>query len=74
MAARQVLSVLWPAFLSACVLQAVVFGVVDPSELVWFDRPLAWSRQAVYTASFFVFWACCTLASSITALLAHRGR
>ena len=48
--AQQIMGIAWPAFLSACVLEVVVFAVVDPLELLWFGRPLAWSRQAVYTA------------------------
>ena len=52
--AQQIMAIAWPAFLSACALQGVVFALVDPLELVWFGRPLAWSRQAVYTAGFFV--------------------
>lgn len=71
--AQQLMSIAWPAFLSACALQVVVFSVVDPVELLWFGHPLAWSRQAVYTAAFFLFWGCTALASSLTALLA-RGQ
>ena len=55
--AERVLSVLWPAFVMAGVLETVVFAMVDPETLTWFGgEPLAWSRQAVYTVSFFVFW------------------
>lgn len=71
--ASQLMSIAWPAFLSACVLQTVVFAVVDPSELA-FVHPLAWSRQAIYTVAFFVFWACSALACSLTELLARRDR
>jgi hypothetical protein len=66
------MTVLWPAFLAACVLEAVVFAVVDPHELTWAGGPLGWSRQAVYTASFFLFWAVC-LASSLLALVLARS-
>lgn len=72
--AQQMMSIAWPAFLSACALQAVVFAVVDPRELLWFGSPLAWSRQAVYTAAFFLFWGCSALASGLTALLARSDR
>lgn len=46
----------WPAFLAACLLQGLVFGLIDPTEIHWpgqFPQP---SRQAVYTLSFFSFW------------------
>lgn len=58
----------WPAFLAACVLELVVFAFVDP-ELQWSGRDLGWSRQAVYTASFFVFWAVSLGACALTTLL-----
>ena len=70
--AQQVMSIAWPAFLSACALQALVFAVVDPAELLWFGHPLPWSRQAVYTIAFFLFWGCTALASALTAVLASR--
>ena len=61
--------IVWPAFLSACVLELVVFAVVDPAQVYWAGSPLGWSRQGVYTASFFAFWAATTLASALTAML-----
>lgn len=54
---RTALVLAWPAFLSACLLEAAVFALVDPLELSWAGAPLGWSRQAVYTAGFFLFWA-----------------
>jgi hypothetical protein len=73
-ASRKIMSIVWPAFLSACALQGVVFAVVDPLELLWFGHPLAWSRQSVYTAAFFVFWGCSALASGLTVVLARSDR
>ena len=68
---KLIMAVAWPAFLGACLLEAVVFAVVDPAELSWGGGPLGWTRQAVYTVAFFVFWGAC-LASSLTALfLSH---
>ncbi|MBE7939649.1 MULTISPECIES: hypothetical protein [Ramlibacter] len=61
----KVMWIVWPAFLAACVLELVVFAVVDPSEL----HLQGWPRQAVYTAAFFAFWAVCAGASGLTALL-----
>ena len=69
--ARILMTVTWPAFLAACVLEAAVFAIVDPHELVWGGGPLGWSRQAVYTASFFLFWGVC-LASALLALVLAR--
>lgn len=64
---KMMMAVGWPAFLAACLLEAAVFALVDPLELSWAGGPLGWSRQAVYTAAFFVFWAAC-MASSVMAL------
>ena len=66
---RKILRITWPAFLAASLLQLVVFAMVDPLELNWFGRELAWSRQAVYAAGFFVFWCAAMLSSALTALL-----
>ena len=46
----------WPAFLAACLLEALVFSAVDPSEVHWPGLSVQPSRQAVYTAAFFSFW------------------
>jgi hypothetical protein len=71
---ERLMCVAWPAFLAACLLQGVVFAVVDPMELEWFGHPIPWSRQAIYTAAFFLFWAATALAGLMTVLLtARRG-
>ena len=59
----------WPAFLGACVLELVVFALVDPLELHWGGHPLIWSRGGIYPAGFFVFWAVGFASSTLTALL-----
>ncbi|HYF20382.1 MAG TPA: hypothetical protein VEA40_21130 [Ramlibacter sp.] len=71
MLGRKLMWITWPAFLAACLLQLVVFAVVDPLELQWFGRELAWSRQAVYAAGFFVFWGAAAVASTLTLLLSR---
>ncbi|MGE0099746.1 MAG: hypothetical protein AB7S86_15495 [Hydrogenophaga sp.] len=71
MDARPWMVIVWPAFLLAAVLEMVVFALVDPSDLHWFGQPLHWSRQAVYTVAFFVFWAVAAVSSALTLLLAR---
>ncbi|TMH32596.1 MAG: hypothetical protein E6H58_09865 [Betaproteobacteria bacterium] len=62
--------ILWPAFLMAGVLEMLVFAVVDPMSLHWFGaEPIAWSRSAVYSVTFFIFWGVIALAGAITRLL-----
>ncbi len=59
----------WPAFLAACVLELVVFALVDPQDMHWSGHALELSRQAVYTLAFFVFWGVSTGACVVTAAL-----
>ena len=67
---EQVLLILWPSFLMAGVLEMLVFAVVDPSSLHWFGaEPIAWSRSAVYSVTFFIFWAVISTSGAITRLL-----
>jgi hypothetical protein len=70
MAAQKLLLVAWPAFLAACALELLVFALVDPAELEWSGRALGWSRQGVYTAGFFAFWAIASVACALSLLLA----
>lgn len=71
---RVALQILWPAFLMAGVLEALVFALVDPSELQWpGGAPIEASRQAVYTLAFLAFWAVIAAAGAITALLLRHA-
>ena len=68
---QRALTILWPAFLMAGVLEMLVFVVVDPADLHWFGgEALNWSNQAVYTVTFLIFWGVIALAGALTALLA----
>ncbi len=71
---RTVMRVAWPAFLAACVLELVVFGMVDPQDLRWDGQPLGLSRIGVYSAAFFVFWAVSGVGCALTALLAPPAK
>jgi hypothetical protein len=67
------MAVAWSSFLAAGVLEALVFAVVDPSDLRWFgSTPLDWSTQAVYTASFLIFWGVSALGASLALLLVSQ--
>lgn len=59
----------WPSFLMAGVLEMVVFSLVDPQDMHWFGHQLEFSRQGIYTLSFFVFWLVASLSSALTTLL-----
>lgn len=67
---RRIAAILWPSFLMAGVLEALVFVMVDPASLHGLDgEPIGWPSQAVYTAAFFVFWAVIAMAGAMTRLL-----
>ncbi|MEO8248248.1 MAG: hypothetical protein ABI589_02665 [Burkholderiales bacterium] len=71
---QPIIWIAWPAFFSACLLEAIVFSLVDPSSLHWFGQPLALSRLGIYSAAFFVFWLITMVATALTVLLAVPGR
>jgi hypothetical protein len=67
---HQALLILWPAFLMAGVLEALVFVVVDPGALHWFGADeLRWSASAVYSVTFLIFWGVIGTSGAITKLL-----
>ncbi|HEY0200086.1 MAG TPA: hypothetical protein VGC24_00160 [Burkholderiaceae bacterium] len=63
------MSIAWPAFLAACVLEMLVFALVDPHDLRWLGQPLEWPRQAIYTLAFLAFWVVAIGLGALTALL-----
>lgn len=54
---QQLIRTAWPAFLMACLLEMVVFAVIDPLDVRWLGQIV--SETGVYSLSFFVFWAIC---------------
>jgi hypothetical protein len=68
------MGIMWPAFLSAGVLEMLVFAVVDPQDLHWMGHPLEGSSQAIYTLTFFVFWGVTAVSSALTALLMQSSQ
>jgi hypothetical protein len=63
------MSIVWPAFLMAGLLEVLVFAMVDPQDFHWFGHALAWPPQAIYTVVFFMFWATTLVACALTAVL-----
>lgn len=67
------MAIAWPSFLMAGVLEALVFALIDPSDLGRLSTaPVELSRQAIYTLSFLVFWLLIALAASLSLLLATQ--
>ncbi len=66
----RVMTVLWPAFLMAGVLEMLVFAVVDPHQLHgWGVDSADWSANAVYTVAFLLFWGVIATAAGIAVWL-----
>jgi len=67
---QRVLRILWPAFLGAGALEALVFAVVDPHDMRWFGGPtIEWEPLAIYSITFLIFWAAVATSGALTALL-----
>lgn len=68
------LSVLWPSFVTAAVLEMLVFAVIDPQMLQAVNGgPLHLSSQAIYSLTFFVFWGVVSIGGWVTAILARES-
>ena len=65
--------VVWPAFLAASLLEALVFSMVDPGELHWPGFLFQATRQGVYTVAFFAFWLIVMACSSLVLWLAQSS-
>jgi hypothetical protein len=65
--------VVWPAFLAACLLEALVFAMVDPGELHWPGYYFQATRQGVYTMAFFAFWLITMACSALVLWLAKAA-
>jgi len=66
------MAIAWPGFLVACLMELLVFALVDPQDVRWLGHQLLSSREAVYTLTFFVFWLMAMLSSALTWLLSAR--
>jgi hypothetical protein len=63
-------AILWPSFLMAGVLEMLVFALVDPAQLRWFGGdPVEMSPTALYSLTYFVFWAVISTSGALTQLL-----
>jgi hypothetical protein len=71
---RLALQILWPAFVAAGVMELLVFAHVDPADVhTLAGAPIELSRQAVYTLSFFGFWAVIAAAAAMSCWLQQRA-
>lgn len=66
--------ILWPSFLAACVLEMLVFSIVDPAELHWPGHLGTPSTRSIYTVAFFAFWLVAGLCSRLVLWLDRSDR
>lgn len=66
---RQLMAVLWPAFVMAVVGELLFFTVIDPGELYFLGRPVEVGLFATYTIGFVLFWALSAASSAFTYFL-----
>ena len=66
----RLMTILWPSFVMAGVLEGAVFSVVDPADLRWMGQlPIELSPMAVYSLSFLAFWCVISTSGALTTLL-----
>jgi hypothetical protein len=65
---------MWPSFLAACLLEVLIFSMVDPREIHWPSQMSEPSRQSVYSVSFFLFWLITISCSGLVLWLAKSER
>lgn len=65
--------ILWPSFLVAGVAEGVFFTLFDPMDLHVLGNTLDWSRTAVYTVGFFLFWLVAAASSALTCFLQRNA-
>jgi hypothetical protein len=71
---REWITVLWPAFMAACVLETLVFSGFDPRDIHFFGMNFETDRNTVYSVAFFAFWAVTTLCGLLTWILAQPAQ
>jgi hypothetical protein len=71
---RQGVLILWPSFLAACLIEALVFSLVDPGEIHWSGQVPQPSRQTVYSVAFFMFWLIAAACNALVLWLSRSER
>jgi hypothetical protein len=66
---KRLIWILWPSFIVGGIAEALFFTAFDPQDMLFFGDPMPWSREAVYSVGFFVFWLICAASSAATCFL-----
>ena len=71
---RLAMTIGWPSFLMAGVLEILVFSLVDPNQLHLFGgAAVELSATAVYSLAFFAFWSAIAIAGVLSQLLSETA-
>lgn len=71
---KRLIWILWPSFIVGGIAETVFFTLIDPQELYLFGEPVHWSRMAVYSVGFFMFWGIAAASSAFTCFLQRTAR
>lgn len=71
---KRLIWILWPSFIVGGIAETVFFTLIDPQELYLFGDPVHWSRTAVYSVGFFMFWGIAAASSAFTCFLQRTAR
>lgn len=66
---KQVIWVLWPAFIAAGIAEIVFFTLIDPRQLYLLGQPVDVSATATYSIGFLLFWLLCVGSSLMSYLM-----
>ncbi len=66
---KRLMWILWPSFIVGGIAEGVFFTLIDPQELYLFGEPVHWSKTAVYSVGFFLFWIVAAASSAFTCFL-----
>jgi len=67
---QQLMWIAWPAFMVACVLRCLYLQWLIRKIFIGLGSVWSFTRQGVYTVTFFVFWFIVMVSSALTTLLA----
>ncbi len=71
---KRLILILWPSFIVGGIAESVFFTLIDPQELYLFGEPVHWSKTAVYSVGFFMFWGIAAASSAFTCFLQRSSR
>jgi hypothetical protein len=71
---KQAIWILWPSFVVGGIAETIFFTLFDPQELQVFGVQHEFSRVAVYSVGFFLFWLLAACSSAFTCFMQHLSR